>query len=215
MRIGEANDVAASKVIEFYQITATLKQIIRSGWKQWNVKRERLESVAEHVYGTCMLAIAMASEFDYDIDVKKVVLMMAIHELEETVIPDITPIDGVSDEEKKRMGHEAIISILLPLSNAGELISIILEFDERTSAEARFAYQCDKLECDLTAINYDMQDEISFDNACDKVKSSESLVEMYNTGTAKTMADFFYYFDLNKYDANFKAVLDEMYKSIK
>ena len=43
----------------------------RTGWKTWNVKRDRLESVAEHVYGVQMLAIAMKSEYSYDIDINK------------------------------------------------------------------------------------------------------------------------------------------------
>ena len=41
--------------------------VIRTGWIDWNVKRNRLESVAEHIYSTQMLAIAMKSEYGYDI----------------------------------------------------------------------------------------------------------------------------------------------------
>ncbi|MBO5179985.1 MAG: HD domain-containing protein [Clostridia bacterium] len=206
-----SNHRAATNVIEFYKIVVALKQIIRSGWKQWNVKQERLESVAEHVYGTCMLAIAMASEFDYNIDIKKVVMMMAIHELEETVIPDITPFDGISEEEKMRMGHEAIVQILTPLASASTLISLIMEFDSRTTAEARFAYQCDKLECDLMSIMYDRQETVPFKDATDRVTTSSKLMDMYENGEAKTMADFFYLHDKEKYDQNFMTVLDEMY----
>lgn len=206
-----SNRRSVINVIEFYKIAVALKQIIRSGWKQWNVKQERLESVAEHVYGTCMLAISMASEFAYDIDIKKVVMMMAIHELEETVIPDITPFDGISEEEKMRMGHEAIVKILSPLANADTLINLIFEFDSRATAEAKFAYQCDKLECDLMSIMYDRQETVLFKDATDRVTTSAKLIDMYENGEAKTMADFFYLHDKEKYDQNFIAVLDEFY----
>lgn len=202
----------ATNVIEFYEVAIVLKQVIRSGWKQWNVKRERLESVAEHVYGTCMLAIAMASEYNYNIDIKRVVMMMAIHELEETVIPDITPIDNVSAEEKLSMGHKAIVAILSPLANSTELINIILEFDARKTPEAKFAYQCDKLECDLMSIMYDRQDPISFDDATALVKNAKHLKDMHDTGVATSMADFFYLYDKEKYDENFSEVLNEMYE---
>ena len=37
-----------------------------------------------------MLAIAMKSEYQYDIDIEKVILMLAVHELEEIVIGDLT-----------------------------------------------------------------------------------------------------------------------------
>lgn len=207
------SNCAASNVIEFYKIATVLKQVIRSGWKQWNVRRERLESVAEHVYGTCMLAIAMASEFNYSVDIKRVVMMMAIHELEETVIPDITPFDGISEEEKMRMGHNAVINILSPLASAAELISIIMEFDARLTPEAKFAYQCDKLECDLMSIMYDRQETVEFETASTRVTGSDKLKGMYDSGEAKTMADFFYLHDKEKYDSNFMAVLDGMYEN--
>lgn len=38
-------------VINYYVICNRLKNVIRTGWKSWNVKRERIESVAEHIYG--------------------------------------------------------------------------------------------------------------------------------------------------------------------
>lgn len=36
-------------VIKYYVICNRLKNVIRTGWKTWHVKRERIESVAEHI----------------------------------------------------------------------------------------------------------------------------------------------------------------------
>lgn len=47
------------KVLNYYVICNRLKDVIRTGWKDWNVKRERIESVAEYIYSVQMLAIAM------------------------------------------------------------------------------------------------------------------------------------------------------------
>jgi putative hydrolase of HD superfamily len=69
------------KVINYYVLCNKLKNVIRTGWKDWNVQKERLESVAEHIFGVQMLAIAMKSEYNYDIDILKVIIMIAIHEL--------------------------------------------------------------------------------------------------------------------------------------
>lgn len=41
----------AKNVVNYYVLCNKLKNIIRTGWKTWNVKRERLESVAEHIWG--------------------------------------------------------------------------------------------------------------------------------------------------------------------
>lgn len=53
----------AKNVVRYYVLCNKLKDVIRTGWKDWNVKRERVESVAEHVFGTQSLAIAMCSEY--------------------------------------------------------------------------------------------------------------------------------------------------------
>ena len=66
------------KVINYYIICNRLKNVIRKGWKVWNVQRDRVESVAEHIFGVQMLAIAMKSEYQYDIDLLKVILMLAV-----------------------------------------------------------------------------------------------------------------------------------------
>jgi putative hydrolase of HD superfamily len=69
------------KVINYYVLCNKLKNVIRTGWKDWSVQRERLESVAEHIFGVQMLAIAMKSEYNYNVDILKVIMMIAIHEL--------------------------------------------------------------------------------------------------------------------------------------
>jgi hypothetical protein len=61
-----------------------------------------------------MLAIAMKSEYHYDIDMMKVIFMIAIHELWETIIWDLTEFQ-VSREEKIRIEHDAVHEILKDL----------------------------------------------------------------------------------------------------
>lgn len=86
-------------VIKYYMLCNKLKDVIRTGWKKWNVKRERIESVAEHVFGVQQLAIAIFYEYKYTLDLKKVIMMIAVHELEEVVLGDLTRFD-ISKKEK-------------------------------------------------------------------------------------------------------------------
>lgn len=141
-------------VVNYYVICNKLKNIIRTGWKDWNVKKERLESVAEHIFGTQMLAIAMNSEYQYDIDIMKVIFMLAIHELGETIIGDLTQFQ-ISKEEKIKIEHDAVKEILSNLLEKKQIEELFLEFDSHKTKEAMFAYQCDKLECDLQSKLYD------------------------------------------------------------
>lgn len=152
-----------SDVIDFYVLCNKLKNVVRTGWKDWHVNRERVESIAEHVYGVQMLAVSMWAEYGYNIDIKKVLSMLALHELEETVIGDLTQFQ-IDKQTKAELGHKAIEEILSKLTNGENVKNLILEFDERKTPEAQFAYWCDKLECDLQAKIYDEEACVDLNN---------------------------------------------------
>lgn len=144
-------------VVKYYVLCNKLKNLIRTGWKDWNVQADRLESVAEHVYSVQMLAIAMKSEFGYpEVDLNKVLHMLAVHELEEILIGDLT-LFQISKEEKDLIGHQAVEKVTDGLLAKDEIRALILEFDQRKTPEAKFAYFCDKLECDLQSKIYSEQ----------------------------------------------------------
>ncbi len=143
-------------VVEFYLLCNKLKNVLRTGWTQWGVQADRVESVAEHVFGTQMLAISMWSEYSYDLDIKKVLCMLAVHETEEIVIGDLTPFD-ISKEEKQELGKQAVKKVFGHLENAEYFAELTSEFDEKKTKEAKFAFWCDKLECDIQCKLYDEQ----------------------------------------------------------
>ena len=92
----------SKKIMQYYMLTYKLKDLVRSGWKFWHVKKERLESVAEHIYGTCMLAIGIWSETLPQVNLAEVLMTLAIHETEEIIIGDLTPFDeGYSSKQIK------------------------------------------------------------------------------------------------------------------
>lgn len=157
------NDNRVRNVLGFYVLCNRLKDVVRTGWKAWNVERERLESVAEHIYSTQMLAIAMHKEFDYDLDLEKIIYMLAVHELEEIVIGDLTLFD-ITPEEKEKRGREAVKEVLCNLSNSLDVEALTVEFSEKNTPEALFAYYCDKLDCDIQAKLYDEEKCVDFNN---------------------------------------------------
>lgn len=163
-------------VIKYYVLCNKLKDTIRTGWKDWNVERNRVESIAEHIFGVQMLAIAMKSEYQYDIDIFKVIYMLAVHELEEIYIGDLTQFQ-VCNEEKKKIGHKAVSKVLNGLLSKDEIENIILEFDERQTEEANFAYQCDKLECDLQCRLYDEENCVNLNKQKNNPSFEDSRVQ--------------------------------------
>ena len=161
-------------VTSLFYLTNKLKdEVKRAGWHQKGIKRNRVESVADHIFGCQMLAYAMYSEFDYDIDIDKVILMLAIHEIGETIIGDLTPED-ISSKEKSEIERNAVIKLTEMIPN-GELIrDLFLEFEEKKTKEAQFAYQIDKAECDLQAKLYIQ--EGCFDHLYDRKEFTNSWI---------------------------------------
>ena len=195
-------------VINYYVICNKLKNIIRTGWKDWNVKRDRIESVAEHIYGVQMLAIAIKSEYKYDIDIMKVIFMLAIHELGECVIGDLTQFQ-ISKEEKEKLEHDAVHKILSGLLDFEMIDNLILEFDERKTKEAQFAYQCDKLECDLQCKIYDEEGCVDLNNQTENKTFNDSLVQNL-LREDKSWSSMWLKFgqQMYPYDENFKSISD-------
>ena len=194
------------KVINYYVLCNKLKNVIRTGWIDWKVSRERIESVAEHVYGVQMLAIAMKSEYEYDIDIMKVIYMLAIHELGETVIGDLTQFQ-ISREEKEKIEHEAVHKILAPLIDGEKVEQLFLEFDEGNTPEARFAFQCDKLEADIQCKLYDEEGCVDLTHQGGNDTANNELVKKL-LSHGGTWSDMWLQFGQTKYnyDKNFMAV---------
>lgn len=199
--------------MRFYLLATQLKYKIRSGWNEihWNVNKERLESIAEHIYGTCILALSIDSEFETGLDIGKVIKMLVLHELGEVVIGDITPFDNITPEEKMKNEHAAIKEVLGDLIKRKEYFALLLEFDERKTKEAIFAYHCDKLDADIQAKVYQ---DMGCQNPLDKqennvVFKSKKVQKMVQDG-AKTAFDIWYEWDKSLYadDENFSALLD-------
>ena len=141
------NEKKAQNALQFYFLATQLKYKIRSGWndRHWRIKGRR-ESVAEHIYGTCILAISISSEFECNINLDKVIKMLVLHEIGEVIIGDITPFDNITPQQKYKIEHEAIEKLVSNLIDKNEIIDLLNEFDAHETKESIFAYHCDKFE---------------------------------------------------------------------
>jgi putative hydrolase of HD superfamily len=186
-------------IIKFYLLATTLKEKIRSGLILWKVNKERLESVAEHIYGTCILAISIDSEYKLDIDLNKVLRMLVLHELEEVLIGDITPFDNITPEEKLLKGKEAVSKILDGMIKKEEYEILLDEFNSHITKESKFAYMCDKLECDLQMKVYEDNGYNNINNDNLKPLNDLKVKELISKGV-NNIADIFIEYDRDKFD---------------
>ncbi len=194
--------------IKFYTLCTKLKDIIRTGPLVWNANRERIESVAEHVYGTQMLALSIYDQFEYNIDIKKVIFMLAIHELEEIKIGDLAFFE-TTREEKLVEGKKATDYILKDFIEKEKISALLDEFNERKTKEALFAYHCDKLECDIQMKLYDQEGCFDINNQPNNpILNNLSVKKVLDS--EKNISNAWIEFDRERYidDKNFINIID-------
>ncbi len=132
-----------------------LKNLYRQGWLKRHVRPEKCESVAEHSFSVTLLAMFLAENLFPEADLLKVVRIALIHEAGEIHAGDITPVDGVSPEEKYRREQESVIRVFDGLGRAEEYIDLWEEFELNRSLEAKLVRQADRLEMLLQAKYYE------------------------------------------------------------
>jgi putative hydrolase of HD superfamily len=199
--------------LQFYLLATQLKNKVRSGWDEnhWHISLKRIESVAEHVYGTCILAMGLYSEFEMDLDLLKILKMLVLHEIGEVIIGDITPFDNISAEEKLQIEHEAMDCVLGDLIVKDEYKALLVEFDEKKTIEAKFAFHCDKMEADLQSKFYqDAGGHSPLDKQENNVVFGSQKVQQMLKDGAKTAFDIWYNWDKPLYqdDERFSMLLD-------
>lgn len=194
--------------IKYYKLCTKLKDTIRTGPIVWNAKRERIESVAEHIYGTQMLALSIYYQLGYKLDIMKVIFMLAIHELEEIEIGDLAFYE-ITKEEKLIKGKKAMDYILKDFLGKDELSALLDEYNERKTDEAIFAYHCDKLECDIQMKLYDQEGCFDLNNQPNNpIINNPSVKKVLDS--EKSISNAWIEFDRRKYedDKNFIEIID-------
>ena len=136
----------------------------------------------------------------------KVIFMLAVHELGETIIGDLTQFQ-ISREEKEKLEHEAVHKILGNLLDGKQIEELFLEFDSHNTKEAMFAYQCDKLECNLQCKLYDEEGCVDLNKQYGNTTMKNPLVEkLLNNGATWSNMWLNFGQQTYPYDDNFKAI---------
>ena len=151
-----------------------LKNLYRQGWLKRHISRDKCESVADHSFSVALLAMFLAEDRFPGLDLLKVLRMALIHEAGEIHAGDITPVDGVSLEEKHRREKESVFTVFGPLPQAKRYIELWEEFELNKSPEARLVRQADRLEMLLQAKYYE---KLGYWNFSEFFNNAEALIE--------------------------------------
>ncbi len=105
----------------------------------------RFENTAEHSWHIALMAMVLAEHSNEPVDVWRVVRMLLVHDLVEIDAGDTPAFGEQLDKQEREAAAAERIFGLLPEDQREEYAALWREFDERETAEARFANAVDRL----------------------------------------------------------------------
>lgn len=188
----------SKSIINFYRLANKLKYVLRTGWSEVGISSSRAESVAEHIYGTLTLAMAIDSETNLDLDMLKVYKMIIIKELEKIELEkEYTP--GMDTTNREAKAIETVKRITSELMAQDEFLALLTEAQEKLTPEAKFVFMVTKIESDLQAKLYDLNGEFALEDALSDARNYESpladeiIPQMENASDGWILYDRRYY----------------------
>ena len=182
-------------IIKYYLVANKLKNVLRTGWLELKVSSDRIESVAEHIYGCLVLAIGLESEYKLDLDMLKVMKMITLKELKKVNLKETTTRDYLKPDYKEESLSDAVSNITNGLLKHDEIVALMKEYEENQSKEARFVYQLSKIEADLQAKIYDLDGYMAMEDAKEDAKyfgeelANEIIPQMQNASDSFILYD--------------------------
>lgn len=137
-----------------------LKQMARSGWLQRGVPNP--ENVASHSYSMSLVALTMLELIDVELDREKVLSMVILHDLPESLTSDIpSPVKRFfpkgMENVKRQIEAGALAEITEPAPFGKKWRDLWEEYQQAETAEAKFIHDVDRLELYLQAHTYEAQ----------------------------------------------------------
>ncbi|NDJ53757.1 MAG: HD domain-containing protein [Chloroflexi bacterium] len=139
-----SHSLDARSLIEFMRLAEGLKSVLRHSY----TSSGRVESVAEHSWMLCLMAMLVFDSIEVEVDRLRVLKMLVVHDLPEVLTGDIPAFFKGNNGHHQIEEEAALRKMVKPLSPGlrKEILALAHEFEERKTPEARLAYAIDKAE---------------------------------------------------------------------
>ncbi|XP_071441533.1 5'-deoxynucleotidase HDDC2 [Hetaerina americana] len=145
-----------NKKIEFLTLIGKLKHIKRTGWVLRGV--ENPEPIAGHMYRMGIMTFLL--EEQHNLNKFRCMKLALVHDMAECIVGDITPCCGVDPAEKHRQEEEAMDKLAALVGVSGkELVELFKEYEDQSSAEAKFVKDLDRFDMILQAFEYEKENK--------------------------------------------------------
>ncbi len=122
------------------------------------------ESIADHMYRMSLISMLAPPALAARLDIARCIKMCLIHDMAESLVGDITPVDGIPKPEKSRREASTmdyITGTLLGNVYGGsatigkEIRAIWQEYEDSQTPESHFVHDVDKMELLLQMVEYE------------------------------------------------------------
>ncbi|KAL4910173.1 hypothetical protein BDW74DRAFT_144572 [Aspergillus multicolor] len=155
--------------VPFFHLLERLKTTKREGWRRFDINHG--ESISDHMYRMSMMTMLAPPSLAARLDLSRCMKMALVHDMAESLVGDITPVDPVKKEEKARREAsvmEYIANTLLrgvpsgPSAGDG-ILAVFNEYEANETLEAQFVHDVDKMELLLQMVEYERSYEIDLE----------------------------------------------------
>lgn len=140
------------QLLSFFESVLRLKSVKRAGWVT-KAGISNAESVSDHTYSMCAMGMILSDMLG--LDTERVMKMIIIHDLAESIIGDYMP--NEITREKKRLEEGKAMSCILyqvPSVARSSYEMIWQEYQANKTRAAKFVHKLDKLEMAVQSIQY-------------------------------------------------------------
>jgi len=141
----------ALDILEIMCEMSSLSKMPRIGWVLAGVNNA--ESISDHCFETALLAYFLSKNIDQEVDMGKILMMALFHEVGETRLSDL-PRRAKPYVKKFKKEGEKNISIDVLGDYAEEINTILDEFEEKKTIEARLTEAAEELQIIFKSLMY-------------------------------------------------------------
>ncbi|KAK2044720.1 HD domain-containing protein [Colletotrichum somersetense] len=165
---GTATSAGSSSPLPYFHLIERLKTTKREGWRRFGI--ERGESIADHMYRMSLLSMLAPPALAPRLDLARCMKMCLIHDMAESLVGDITPVDGVPKTEKNRREADTMDYITKTLLGSvygglagAEIREIWQEYEDSKTVNSHFVHDLDKMELLLQMLEYEKRGQGKLD----------------------------------------------------
>ncbi|RAK99231.1 HD domain-containing protein [Aspergillus ibericus CBS 121593] len=158
--------------IPFFHLLERLKTTKREGWRRFGINSG--ESISDHMYRMSVMTMFAPPSLASRLNLPHCMKMALVHDMAESLVGDITPVDKVDKPEKAR--REAAVMDYIANNLLGgvpggmltgqEILKVFNEYEANETLEAQFVHDVDKMELLLQMVEYERANGIDLTEFC-------------------------------------------------